>query len=435
MQITGTNRTCSPGNTTSRKRSSFVTFKPLQQRNPLLEAPVTVVDAGGTEYTGIVKNTLSHPRSPRSTRECSMDSTIPDIVLGSTTDEIHPNEALLAYEHHKRATAKKGMLRNSQKSPSFAVDEQSNDETELVSLARSNQTYLSSTEPRSGPSSQRSNSSMSDALQSVSGRRVPLTNRLKSLSVDDKTEVDDYRGPRPLMTPPRTHSSLGMTGKRSPLPISSHARIAAIGDISPNAVQRSAEAILPSRESQSPDCYLTRRQHIPSRFKLLSTKSFSMDVPGSEHADFSMSALSGGSSPGRGFAVPVDSSVSQPFRDETSRRLFEPASMRHFGTRTGPMYDHGQPRTPHFPGELHRPIPLDPRKNVGFGSPLKDGRGRVPYVTVPEPDCVPSGYRVPRNVTHARSQANGSQGMLFREMVSPILKSGALAYPLPLQNA
>ncbi|KAA3680266.1 uncharacterized protein DEA37_0002778, partial [Paragonimus westermani] len=97
MQITGTNRTCSPGNTTSRKRSSFVTFKHLQQRNPLLEAPVTVVDAGGTEYTGIVKNTISHSRSPRSTRECSMDSTIPDIVLGLTTDEIHPDEALLAY--------------------------------------------------------------------------------------------------------------------------------------------------------------------------------------------------------------------------------------------------------------------------------------------------------------------------------------------------
>ncbi|KAF7260898.1 hypothetical protein EG68_01985 [Paragonimus skrjabini miyazakii] len=141
-----------------------------------------------------------------------------------------------------------------------------------------------------------------------------------------------------------------------------------------------------------------------------------MDVPGTEHPDFSIPALSGGSSPGRGFAVPVDSSVSQPFRDETSKGLFEPASIRYCGTRTGSAYEHNQPQTPHFPGELHRPIPLDPRKNVGFGSPLKDIRGRVPYVTVPGPDCVPSAYRVPRNVSHVRSQANGSHGMLFREV-------------------
>ncbi|VDP67116.1 unnamed protein product [Echinostoma caproni] len=87
------------------------------------------------------------------------------ILEGSAEDE-KSREAQLAYEQHKRMSARRNMLKNTQKSLSFAVDE---DGPDNIVKGRPSQAY------------------------NPNRLRPPLCERMKSLSVDDKNEIDDRK--------------------------------------------------------------------------------------------------------------------------------------------------------------------------------------------------------------------------------------------------
>ncbi|TGZ60453.1 hypothetical protein CRM22_008525 [Opisthorchis felineus] len=289
----------------SKKRTSTVTFK---SNNPLLESPecsksLKPPEGDGMGPAAALQRSPQHPHY-------RINSVKPDLIVGTNEDDFRSEEALLAY-------ADAPTLENEY---SLDVDSQCNARNEVSRML---------TQP------------IKEEPYLHQQQRMPLAYRLKSFSTEDKTEPDNYLYPE--RHPPTHHSDYvrGDTMMTSASSGGSRTRI-----------------------SNNMECHVPRFKErtshaIPRGRKLLSGKSFSLDIPVTGEVRDEVHVVSGSSSPGRD--TQIESHHSTHSSRSTSRRTILTSQ------RNDPSVRFMQQISPNcsrprivscMPPELHRSAPF-----------------------------------------------------------------------------
>nr|CAH8831039.1 unnamed protein product [Trichobilharzia regenti] len=227
---------------------------------------------------------------------------IPPNPISEQQQIINLNEAELAYEQHKRMNPRQKAPRSGQKSPSFLVEEDQQsyviDYDQEVEQKSSRSTYeiksykpFTGNNPKSFPSAQR-----------PTNERMYTLNRMKMMSMeenedDEPNTVDDVQKFQKI-----NHN---VNYFRTEHTGSSSSHKYAQNFSSQSNKQNNYDDVVPSIQQ------ITNVEDRTRKNPLLSTKSFSLDVPRFDQPNESSIGGSGGSSPGRYSEGPRKSSVAK----------------------------------------------------------------------------------------------------------------------------
>ncbi|CAH8833298.1 unnamed protein product [Trichobilharzia szidati] len=227
---------------------------------------------------------------------------IPPNSISEQQQIINLNEAELAYEQHKRMNPRQKASRSGQKSPSFLVEEDQQsyviDYDQEVEPKSSRSTYeiksykpFTGNNPKSFPSAQR-----------PSNERMYTLNRMKMMSMEENEDdepsiVDDVQKFQKI-----NHN---VNYFRTEHTASSSSHKYAQNFSSQSNKQNNYDDVVQSSQQ------VTNVEDRTRKNPLLSTKSFSLDVPRFDQPNESIIGGSGGSSPGRYSEGPRKSSVAK----------------------------------------------------------------------------------------------------------------------------
>ncbi|CAH8453133.1 unnamed protein product [Dicrocoelium dendriticum] len=295
-------------------KSNFVSFKPeplLDEMQHQLEAAIGGAECSSERFASTSKQTMQ--LSTHLTND-PMSSGEKDVkVILTENRELQSLNDSCKRDLSRSNLNHRGLMKCSQKSSSFAVGESHKCRSSSPGATQINRPYNSPAS--SNRTTYRSSRDLrSESNKVISRRRVPLSNRIKSFSVDDKQDLDIDASTCRSTLYPDEENSCKFSSRRS------------VPSVSPNQMH-------PWRAGKELEEHNIRQsEQTQTRVKLSSTKSFSLDAPVTVISDDSGQLISGASSPGQiGLIACVNSRAQIPLRS-TSGKHFMSTSARNLDT-------------------------------------------------------------------------------------------------------